>query len=427
MKWTPIGSLVIGLSSLASGGEIDSAPLDSEAETAATSGHAALDPYDEQFVAGNFVEAVDTAKLQVGELIARNSDELDIAAALTRLAEAQRLSGDLQAATQNYRDAISRIQTAEDMLAEGLVKPLVGLAQSLLSAGAYAPAKSEFERAAHITRVNSGPLNIEQCAILSELVDLHAEQGEYKKAGNIQDHKLLLYRRALGETDPKVINAWRRSGELLGLDGEHHDAQELYVFAADIIRVADGQYSLGQIPLLNDLSESYLAHAKTDQFTRIEKARAELEKIIIITENNADATPQRRAEAYLRMGDFMQRYGEWNSALYNYRLAWGQLTEYEEQRQAMFGEPVVLNPQSETEDPTSETSTIVGVSVTFDVSHRGAVREASVQDNPPTEIAGKRALSLARKLIFRPRIEDGDPVDTVDVSRTVHVDGEDRF
>ena len=408
MRWTPASGILICVSSIALGSDPEPPPLTED--PAAVAG-------------GDFVE-VDAAKRRVADLITGEADTLEIAAALTELANAQRLSGDLPAAAQNYGEAISRIQTAEDMLSSSLVPPLVGMGQSLATAGSYGLAMTAFERAAHITRVNKGPMNLEQCDILGEMIQLEKDLENYKEAAGLQQHQLQLYRRALEETDPVVIDAWRRMGELLALSGDHHNAQEMYVFAADLVRVADGQDSLSQIPLLTDLSESYLHHAVAERFTRIEMARAELDRIVSITESNEDATPQQRADAYLRLGDFMQRYGDYNSAIYNYRRAWQTLPD-DESRNEAFGRPWLLNRLALTSSATDSAlaaSQTSKVRVVFDVNRHGSTENESVAEEHAETKAGKRAVSVSRKLIFRPRFEAGDPVLTDDVAETVEVD-----
>jgi len=395
--------------------------------SAETVDHAQL--YTERFASGNYSEAAESAKQLIAELLTQDSDEIAYADALEKLAKAQQLTGELPAAIENYRSAIVYIESAADMLTYRLVAPLVGLADALKQNLEYAQALKTYERAAHISRVNEGPMNLQQSEIITELVDLYADQEMFDEAVGLQAYQLRIYRRALDETNPRVIEAWRRNGELLGSSGLHKQAQQLYVFAADIIRVADGDDSLAQVPLLQDLSESYLNHAKADQFTRIEMARAELEHIVSITESNAGATKQQRADAYLGMGDLMQRFGEWNSALYNYRLAWNQVGENDLMKREAFGEPLILNPPQNVSatDLQQVESGIVEVQVAYDVNHRGHVENVKVQNDAPTEIAAKRALTLTRKLIFRPRFEAGDPVDTPDLIRDIQVDSVDRY
>jgi tetratricopeptide (TPR) repeat protein len=385
--------------------------------------------YAERYAAGNYSEAAESAKLLVSEILASGADDLVYADALQKLADAQKMMGDLDAAIENYRSAVGRIESAADMLSRGLIEPLAGLADALAQKQQYAPALKTYERAAHISHVNEGPMNLQQSEILTALIDLYAEQEMFKEAVGMQAYQLRIYRRAMAETDPRVIGAWRRNGELLGLSGEHQQAQELYTFAADIIRVADGQNSLAQIDLLNDLSESYLNFGQAGLFTRIEMARAELERVVLITESNADASLQQRVDAYVRMGDFMQRYGEWKSALRNYRLAWMQMTDDELMISKTFAEPVILNPPEEVMADYLQqyAALVVDISVAFDVNRRGEAENVIVQGDPSTDIAAKRALALTRKLVFRPKFEAGEPVHTADMIRNIPVVAQDQY
>jgi len=378
-----------------------------------------LQRYLEAYASGSYSEAADAAAILINNVIAQGGDDLMYADALERLARAQYMTGETSASIGNYRDAIERIQSAQDMLATRLIAPLTGLARSLQQGGEFLEAATTYNRAAHISRVNEGPMNLTQSAILSELINLYASQARYAQASDIQAYQLEIYRRSLDATDPKVLDAWRRKGEMLSLAGYHRQAQEHYVAAMDIIRVADGRDSLAQVPLLNDLSASYLSHAKAESFTRIEMAREQLQRAVSITESNAASTNLQLSAVHLRMGDFMQRFGDWKSALGSYRKAWGQLSEtssLRELRNTEFNAPTVLNLPA-----AGPALTSLAVTVTYNVNSRGQVDDARAEEDPANDSAARRALTLARKLVFRPRFDDGDPVGTPDLVRQVLV------
>lgn len=378
--------------------------------------------YQEQFAQGDYVEAAEAAKRLIRDVIANGSDDLQYSVALEKLARAQEMSGDLTAAISNYRSAIQRIERAEDMLAARLVKPLTALAGALAKIGQFREATTAYERAAHITRVNSGPMNLDQCDILAALADLHVKQSSFDKAVEVSAYQLAIYRRDLEETDPRVLAAWRRSGELLSLAGRHHDAQEHYEYAMDNIRVSDGPDSLAQLPLLYELSASFLHHAAADRFTRIEMARAQLERAVLITERNPAATPRQKLDAYLRMGDFMQRYGQWESAVNHYRHAWQQVLGDEELRAKTFNTPVLLTPQSAFQDDVLDReSGAITVRVLYDVDKRGRVDNERVEDDRGIDGAADKALTRMRRLIFRPRFDAGQPVMTSNLVREITI------
>ena len=394
----------------------DAPPIDSISAGLPTAASAASDLeqiYAQQFAAGNFGEAGDTAKRMLNELIVTEGDHLDVAAALEKLARAQHEAGDPTSAAQNYMGAIERIETAEDRLALRLVAPLVGLAASFRESGAMAPAVKYYERAAHVSRVNQGPMNVAQCDILSELVEIYAEQARYDRALDIQSYQLEIFRRSYSDADPVVVDAWRRSGELLSLSGDHHNAQELYRHAMDLMRVADGGDSLAQLPLLEDLSDSVLNYSVADDFTRIEMARAELERAVSITKSNETATPAQRADAQLRLGDFYQRFGEWHSALVSYREAWKVLAADPsggELLQAAFDQPLPVKGDVAENAAGMTDPAATAVTIRFDVSHRGRVEDAEILSDDVDDSLARTALSQTRKRLFRPRFENGEPV-----------------
>ena len=248
------------------------------------------------------------------------------------------------------------------------------------------------------------------------------KQSSFDKAVDVSAYQLAIYRRALEETDPRVLAAWRRSGEMFSLAGRHHDAQEHYEYAMDNIRVTDGPDSLAQLPFLYELSRSFLHHAAADRFTRIEMARAQLERAVLITERNPTATPRQKFDAYLRMGDFMQRYGQWESAVNHYRHAWHQVHDDAEIRATTFDTPTLLTPQSALQDDVPDgDSGAITVKVFYDVDKRGRVDNERVEDDPGVDGAADKALMRMRRLIFRPRFDAGQPVTTSDLVREITI------
>ena len=183
----------------------------------------------------------------------------------------------------------------------------------------------------------------------------------------------------------------------------------------DLMRVADGSDSLAQLPLLEDLSESVLRFSVADDFTRIEMARAELERAVSITRSNQAATPAQRADAQLRLGDFYQRFGEWRSALVSYREAWKELAadpSADELLKAAFDHPVPVKG-GDTEKTGLETGPAGSMlTVRFDVSYRGRVEDAEILSDDVDDSLARMALSQTRKRLFRPRFENGEPVAT---------------
>lgn len=384
--------------------------------------------FEESMRAGNYVEAVEAAKFIVLYTMESTASDDLIAAALEQLARAQKFSGELDAAIQNFEASIEYIELGSDRLDRKLVAPLHGLAQILAEKGDFGAAVDRYARALHITHVNEGPLNLDQAEILGELVDLYTELGEFDQARPYQELELSIYRREYSETDPRVVQAWQRKGRLLTASGEHHQAQQTFEFAMDTMRMSDGNDSLAQIPLLYDLSDSFLRYAVADKFTRIEMARSQLDRAASIVERNPDTTAEQRAAAHLRLGDFMQRYGDWNSALSSYRRAWDCLESElspENMRNQVFGEPVLLS-----QEPDGDTDPVIAsmpgarraILVAHDVNKRGRVENARAsQEGEENTESLRRTLSHVRAGVYRPRFVDGDPVDTIGIVRRVEL------
>jgi len=374
-----------------------------------------------QYSEGDFLEAAETAKSLIAKLIASDGNPLSRAAALRLLASAQLAGGEAEAAAQNYADAIAMIVDLGDRLSPTLPELLQGLARSQRALGEYRQANETYQQAIHVHRVNYGLHDLQQAGLVGELVDLLVEAGEFDDAYGMQTYKLQVLRNNLDETDPRVITAWDRRGQLLSHRGKHVDAQENYVFAADIVRDVDGPESIAQVQLLRSLSASYLDYAKGDVFTRIEMARGELEKIILILERNPAARPEEKGQAHIDMGNFMLRFGDWNTALRHYRRAWEHLEEDAGSlalRSQYFDGPEAVNLHTE-EIPDAISYEEVPLIITID--GRGQVTDVALAEDAVSTDAARRAKSAGRKLRFRPTFREGVPIESESLRQIVTV------
>lgn len=377
--------------------------------------------FNRQFSEGDFFEAAETAKHLVRMLIRSGGNPLLRADALSLLASAQLASGDALAAQQNFEDAIAQMVSLGDRLTPGLVKPLQGLARSQHALGDYQEADRTYRRAVHVHRVNYGLHDLQQASLVGELIDLLVEAGDFDAADGVQTYQLEVLRNNLDETDPRVINAWERRGQILSNRGRHVDAQENYVFAADVMRNVDGPNSLAQVPLLRSLSDSYLDHANADLFTRIEMARVELEKIILILERNPSASSADRGQAHLDMGNFMLRFGDWNAALRHYRKAWEYLDADAESialRSQYFDGPEVVNLRA---GETVNAAAHEQIPLLITIDGRGEVTDVALAEEVISADLAGRAKSIGRKLRYRPTFREGMPLETESIRQVVSV------
>jgi len=390
-----------------------------------------------QFRAEGYREAADLARRYLSQ---SDLGPEQRAYVLQRLAHAQHRELDIEAARQNYALAIELLESTSDRLDVRLVDPLLGLGQTLLADEATQEAAYALERAAHISRVAEGPYNVRQGPIIDELVSAHVMNGRIDLALDAQSNKIESYSRAYGHGDERVIASWLQRGELFSEAGMYNEAQQAYKQAIRTVREKDGMYSGALLPLLDSMAQSYLNHGMNTRLSRIGIAKQYLERKVIVVNKNPDIDPATRAAVYVQMGNFLQKYSGWEFAIANYRNAWdelGKLTEAEQQRAAYFAEPAILIGENYVIEagavagsPKGVPSTAYAfeVPVTLDVSDQGEPRNIRFDDDMPlSRNTRDRALRLARKLKFRPRIVDSTAVDALNLRYTltipVEIDG----
>lgn len=399
------------------------------AESEAIDGTELLSRYAELMEASSFAEAADVAKALVVEAIGRDAPSVERAATLDRLAEAQLLAGEGYAAVQNYQASIALIEETADRLDRRLIGPVRGMAQALFAIGEPADACRAWERAIHISHVNFGPINSAQAPILDELIEAYSSIGNVDRALALQEVELEIYRRHLALRDPKMTRAWRRKSRLFAEAGRHRESQDTLEGAIDVLTSEYGPNTFVQMPLIVDLAESYLYHAQADRFTRVEMARNQLERAAAIAEDNPSVDRLEQAEAQLRLGDLLQRYGDWHAAVKRYRKAWHMLSggngELLAHRAENFGQPVLLAGEDLVlpDDALIERFAEPRVEVTHSVDRWGRVTGRIDTDIDDGDLR-KLAASAAREAVFRPRFEDGDPVRADRISRPIAVSTE---
>ncbi|MEM8817628.1 MAG: tetratricopeptide repeat protein [Pseudomonadota bacterium] len=387
--------------------------------------------WSERFGRESYLEAADLARRYLSEAELGGERRAFI---LQRLADAQEQSGDVEAARQNYALAVELLENdSSDRLDPRLVDPLEGLGRSLLITENAMAAALALERAAHISRVAEGPFNVRQGPIIDELIRAYTRSDRFEQALAAQSNKLESYIRAYGAGDKRVIAGWQQRGELYASAGLYNEAQQAYKQAIRTVRKQEGFYSPSLLPLLDSMAESYLNHGMNERLSRIGIAKMYLERKVIIVKKNRDIDPATRAAVYVQMGNYLQKYSGWEFAISNYRQAWdelGKLAEAEQRRDAYFAEPAVLIGENYLSENAEQGASQSGpgaaehieVTLTMDISNYGEPRNIRLDgDSPLPRSTRKRAISIAQKFRFRPRIVDNAAVETRDRRYTLLV------
>ncbi|MBI1732820.1 MAG: hypothetical protein HYR49_08650 [Gammaproteobacteria bacterium] len=199
------------------------------------------------------------------------------------------------------------------------------------------------------------------------------------------------------------------------------------------VRLPNGQIGMScyLIPVTNI---GTYARAQDEKDLDVERrffaARRSLERVVAIHEAHPDLPAQSRAEALVHLGDWHILRGSAGTAMEHYQKAWQLLQgipEGDKVIEALFGAPVSVpalrlslpsvDRQVAPENPAKY------ITVSYDVSKTGRVRNAEVTETSPgAETSSRRkVLESIRGKRFRPRLENGVAVDTVGTIRRVPV------
>ena len=397
--------------------------------------------YEEALGRGLYGEAELAAKQLLDRAIREGRrDELSTAALLNRLALAQRLNSDLEAAQQNYELAVTVIESSKDMLDSALIEPLLGLGKTHIDNERPDLALEYLDRALHVRHVNDGPHSLEQTETLETLATAYALTGELSEAAGVADRLYLLYSREFPGKSMEVVPILLKQGHILGQIGDHREQRSAYNEAVDIAEHNGGKSSVSLIEPFISLGNSYVSEyfdlylvALTEQelpdIRLLNKAKSFYESALQLARSNTDASWQLHSEALLALGDFYTLTEEQSRARVLYREAWRLLSADEARlarRRATLEIAVPLQqaapdltvalPHNVDDDSLGSSYGTGDIVTRFTVSRRGRLAdivllEISPERNAAIEAEVKRTLT---SFVYRPRFENGFAVDTPD-------------
>ncbi len=376
-----------------------------------------------------FLEASNSAKRLVVFSIERyGRDSMETAAALSDLGQAQRESGDVLAARENFESAIEIIEDKKDRLSEELISPLTGLGRANLQGNRPDSAADAYERALHVSQVNEGPQNLEQVGLLSELTDAYYQLGDFKQADALQRYTVGLYqRRYPAKDDDRLVPVLYERARWLNRMGQIVKEQAVYQQIIRIVEKADGRSSLNLIPALTALGKSYVYGIETEAHAIGERR---LRRAISIAKKNDEASNTLKADTLIALADYNLLTGDRTAARRGYVRAWDEFDEESledlDARDDRFASPTPLSRQdrgpadfkasvAEFEETYGGSDRAIGhVTVGYDVTISGSTRNLVVIESVPAGYKDAEALAWVRRFKFRPQVVDRTIVETPD-------------
>ena len=359
---------------------------------------------------------------------------------------------------ESYRERIEEIEASHGAYGAGMDEQLLGLATALQKTGAHEEAISEFRRAMLINRVNEGLYSLNQIPMIERMIESQIALNQWEEANDNQQYLYWLHARNYGEKDPRMLpvinnlSRWHLQAYVEEKGGtlfEHLiSATNLYQTAVDIITQNFGANDLRLVEALRglkatnyylatydgepqppvvintsfgggndmDTRRSKLDHYRMQSFSSGKKAIA---RIVDVYQKNPQSPPAASAKAKVELGDWYMMFNKWHSARETYGEAYQALWDNgatNQEIEDIFGRPAAL-PALPMLEEDREALTQTYVTVSYDVTAFGKARNIEILNAYPDDRVSirSRVRNILKRAKFRPRFENGEPVETVGI------------
>ncbi len=374
----------------------------------------------------------------VGDSLRRDED-----ASLSELAE-QIQAFEHDQAKRVLEARVEQIERATHRYHEDLIEPLTLLGDAHMQAEEYEKAVDLYGRAVHIDRVSNGLHTPHQANVVYKEAQALTKLGNLVEANNRYEYAYELQIRGFEPGDEALLEPTYQLADWYMTNGNILPARVLYQNAVDILeqngrgehpdairplRAIALTYRLQRFPPIylrrTDSGESPFSFSDADdeitpsldagartiaQFPRGERALASVIKIV---DADPGSDPEQQAQAYLELADWYLLFEHKRRYEPLYAHVYEMLGEA---AQARFNEPHLLyyprpaDPRAPAEAKRGEAAQ-GKVTLGFRVSATGEVEDLTTLDAVPDEsmvFRVRRSMRIAR---FRPRLENGVPVE----------------
>ncbi|EAQ98672.2 hypothetical protein KT71_01805 [Congregibacter litoralis KT71] len=355
------------------------------------------------------------------------------------------LMGDVRA----YLKRIEAQESSDGAFAPGLTEDLLGLGLALQRNGDHEQAVRIFKRGIHLSRINEGLYSRRQLALLEGEIASHIALGALSEADERQRYLYRVQAKTLSDvTRGQALMEhalWQRQAYEAGI-GEDPFARlvnmwSLYRFALSEFAKVEGETSPMLLPPLYGMlraqymlsgfvGETTSGRYRTGGVYGDEESRqigyrsqsykhgnAVIRAIYDIQVAQSDVTLKDTAEVLLLLGDWQYWHGKRAEALDTYAQLYGELEETEAAqalREQLFASPQPLPGLAGVRALPQHSGEQEGrLLLEFGVSERGRVMDVvRLDDHMHNDEKAGDIINRLRRTPFRPRIDDGLPVET---------------
>jgi tetratricopeptide (TPR) repeat protein len=360
---------------------------------------------------------------------------------LTNLGTVHYRLKDYPAAEHDYQRGVEILEASAASTDRQFLRPLHGLGAAHFAEGEFVDASVNLKRAIDLSRNLDGLFNVEQLEILDPLIASYIQLDLTADAEKEQQYALRVAESAYGKTDVRMLKPLDRYGRWLEQLGRYTTARLLYARALTIAEQSGGRGSmLGVDPLLG-IARSYRLEfvngseepsATPDPFGQQDVAPMPLEgqrlnpdgeRALRLALNAIDkGTPvdhKKRGETLTELGDWYASAGAFTKGVEVYREAWKELNAahstalLDVPRMLAYRPPASSARRSRLDSDESEERY---VEVRYTVTKEGRTDHVETVSSDAAESSQKAVISAMKKARYAPRIADGEPVDTPEVT-----------
>jgi tetratricopeptide (TPR) repeat protein len=398
--------------------------------------------------AGEYSAAVEQGRrvVELTERAGAQPEELQVA--LMNLASAQLRAGDLVAAEAGFQRVIGLIEAAGRLTSPRLARAYAGLGLTYHAARRYDLAAVSLQRAISLNRRAEGLFNEEQLPLLDKQADALTELGRVEDALLAQRYALRVVRRNQGERSLAFARQLESLGRWYTRARAFEAGRSALRQSAELVQSLAGPGSTELVgpltgfaenarrwltdPMIRDMNSADTQRASVFQDPAIaappglspstiatEGLRA-LERAATIVDANPDSAPALVADVHSQLGDWHTARQLPERAKPSYQRAWqaaGAASDGAKLQQALFGAPLLIrytlpeNWDRYARRPPAEVERR-DVELELTVTADGGVRDPRVVSGGSDQRLAGQALRAVETARYRPRLADGQPVET---------------
>ena len=368
----------------------------------------------------------------------------------------------------NYERIAQELESTGGVYEVQLSEILLDLGETYQSLELHTEALKTLNRSLQITRVNNGLYSLDQLSILEKMIESNKAIKDWEEVDKSYAHLYWISKRNYGDFDTRLLPVIERLGKWhlhaynKDVDGRPFlhlvEAEGLYTKALSIVESQHGADDPGLLKALYGIaltnyriaafassaegleeinyglrassSSSRSQRVLQQEFARQDlifrsyaKGKNAMKRVVDIHAKTEGLPIESHALALAHLGDWYLLFNKRNSAAEAYDQAYKLMSATEESKKdidAFFAQPRMLPTISlpiEDEEPLEVTENSSYAIAMFNVTPSGRARNIEIVEiNPVDDLSLKRK---ARKGIasskFRPRFENGTPVETTGV------------